>query len=207
MTQLRFQPRRLTWTRGKAAPQPPSPRRPGRTGQPQHARGCSPPARSRFAAPITRGAAGELSNPTGAAAPAGPALTPPPSHRARPPCGAIAPRGGSARGDSAASPRMRPCGGWKGPGLRRAAHAPHARAATPRPAQGATRIADADCARSEPRLRSERERAAKARRRGAGDSESAVRRIGAPPQGRATERRGLPPRLQVAARGGFGARI
>ena len=162
------------------APQPPSARRPRRTGQPQRARGRSPSARSRFAAPITP--APQASCRITQARRRLPGRRSPrlPFHRARLPCGAIAPRGGSARGDSAAAPRMRPCGGWKGPGLRSAAHAPLARAAKPRPPQVPARIAGADCARSHPRLRSEPEGAAQARLRGAGDSESAVRRIGAP---------------------------
>ena len=187
------------------APQPPSTSRPRRTGQPRRARGRSPPARSQFAAPITQDAAAELPNHTGAAAPAGPALTPPPFHCTRLPCGAITPRGGSARGNSAASPCMRPCGGWKGQGLRRTARAPPARAATSRPAQVRARIAGADCERSHPRLRSEPERAAQTRRRGAGDSESANRR--AAPKGTAPKGAACPPRLRAAARGGSGARI
>ena len=70
------------------APQPSITSRPRRTGQPRRACGSSPPARSRFAAPITQGAAGALLDQSGAAAPAGPAPPPPPLHCARPPCGA-----------------------------------------------------------------------------------------------------------------------
>ena len=129
----------------------------------------------------------------------------PPSHRAPP---AARSRREADRPEAIRQPR-RACGhavagrGRDSAGRRTR---PPARAATPRPAQGATRIAGADSART-PRLQSEPERAAKARRRGAGDSESAVRRIGATSQGRAAERCGLPPRLRVASRGGSGARI
>ena len=69
------------------------------------------------------------------------------------------------------------------------------------------RNAGADCARSHPRLRSEPERAARTRLRGAGEAPD--RQIGESAsrfQGRAAERRGLPPRLRAAARGGSGAR-
>ena len=206
------------------APQPPSTRRPRRTGQPQRACGRSPPARSRFAAPITPAPQASCRIPQarrnlpGRRSPRHPltALDCPAARSRR-----VA---GSAGGDSAASPRMRPCGGWKGPGLRRAAHAPPAGAATPRPAQVRARIAGADRARSHPRLRSEPERAARTRRRGAGDSESAARRIGAPlsgtrrrtarppapPQGRGAGpiRRGdLPTRIAAAASCGRGRLI
>ena len=194
------------------APQPPSARRPRRTGQPRRARGRSPPARSRFAAPIMSAPQANCRITQARRRLPGLRSPRPPFHRARPPCGAIAPRGGSARGDSAASPRRRPCGGWKGPGLRRAAHAPLARAATPRPAQVRAHIAGADCARSALRLRSEPERAAQTRRRGAGDSESAVRRIGAPPPRarRRTARPAAPPSGRGAGRnrrGNFPTRI
>ena len=103
-----------------AAPQPPITSQPRRTGQPRRAREF--PARSRFAAPITQGAADDLPKQTGTAAPAGPALTPPPFHCTRPPCGAATPRGKSARGDSAVSPAHAAVRWLEGAGLRRAAH-------------------------------------------------------------------------------------
>ena len=67
------------------APQPPSTRRPRRTGQPQRARGRFPPARSRFAAPITRSAEGELPNHTRRDGACQANAHPAPSHRARSP--------------------------------------------------------------------------------------------------------------------------
>ena len=161
-------------------------------------------SRATFRRPNHATAADDLPKHTGAAAPARPTLTPPPFHCTRLPCGAITPRGGSARGNSAASPCMRLCGGWKGQELRRTARAPPARAATPRPAQVTTRIAGADCKRSHPRLRSEPERAAQTRRRGAGDSESANRRAapkGTAPKGAASRPASGPRRGADPARG------
>ena len=91
------------------------------------------PARRRFAAPITQAPQARCWINQARRPPPGRRPPRPPLHCARP-CGAATPRGGSARGDSAVSPRMRPCGGWKGPGSAGRRTRPPARAATLRPA-------------------------------------------------------------------------